>query len=660
MAKLKPYTLKECQSLVDDAIERYSWRHSWFKSLELLYKTGRSYPLSESTVAGTLFERLNPADLESINMVLPHLNIIIASVVARDPKPIAVPYMGGERAEVNAKVAENVASFWWGRTRATNILRDMAQDMVVLGNGFCKVGWATIANVTEKDDETYAQELTETVTAAEILSIQSGEEMEDIEYLSSFVSPEVVEIEIDEPFVTYVSPYDIFFPEEARRLEESRWIAQRVILPMDEVKANPEFKNKDSIVADGGYDYRDRYRDTDISYSEEQIYNTCTIYEFYDMRTRKLKVFQLNSDVALFEGDLPYSHRYSPFVHMRNYSDGGNEIWAFGDLENVAALQEKLNEVFTEQVDNMRRAGNKYIAAAGVFDAESRDRLESDEPDIVVEIEVPQGMGVGDMFAAVPRAPLPSDIYIAQGKFEEAMRQVLGINEFQAGGMGADRMSAYAAAVVDGVATLRGKDKQLSVEDAAAHVFNLLIRLCQEFMEDGQVIRLVGETGGVWEEIDSNSLYGEFDMKVEGGSLSSVNPATRQFRAMEMLNAVVPAIVNFGYDPEPALRHVVRDLGYDPDQFLIKAPPPEPEPAPADAGLPPELMAAMGAGAMPAEAALPPEALPPEAGLPPELLGLAGEAGLPVDMLGGELPIEGESLTSLEELNQIINETPPL
>ena len=656
---MKPYDLKQCQSLVEDAIERYKWRHSWFNSLELLYKTGRSYPLSESTVAGTLFERLNPADLESVNMVLPHLNIIIASVVARDPKPIAVPYVGGELAETNAKTAEDVASYWWARTKATNILRDMAQDMVVLGNGFCKVGWSTLESVEEKDDDTYNEELGETLLAAEMLSMQSGQEVDDIDEISSFVSKEVREIEIDEPFVSYISPYDIFFPEEARRLEESRWIAQRVILPMDEVTSNTEFKNTDSVRVDGAFDYREGSRDRDISFSEDAIYNTCTIYEFYDMRTRKLKVFQLGSDVALYEGDLPYSHRYSPFVHMRNYSDGGNEIWSFGDLENVAALQEKLNEVFTEQVDNMRRAGNKYITAAGVFDAEARDRLESDEPDIVVEVEIPPGMSINDMFAAVPRAPLPSDIYIAQNKFEDSMRQVLGINDFQAGGMGADRMSAYAAAVVDGVATLRGKDKQLSVEDAASHVFNLIIRLCQEFMEEGQVVRLVGDNGGRWEEVDSSNLYGEFDMKVEGGSLSSVNPATRQFRAMEMLNAVVPAIVNFGYDPEPALRHIVRDLGYDPDQFLVKAPEPEPEPAPEEQGLPPELMAGMDSGAMPAEAAL-----PPAGDLPPELMALLG-GGLPpteeiIDpamLLGGSIPNE-ESLTSLEELSQLIDEAP--
>ena len=221
-----------------------------------------------------------------------------------------------------------------------------------------------------------------------------------------------------------------------------------------------------------------------------------------------------------------------------------------------------------------------------------------------------------DAITALQRAPLPADIYGAQGKFEDAIRQVLGINDFQAGGVGADRMSAYAAAVVDGVATLRAKDKQQSVEKAASGIFNQMIRLCQEFLIEGRVIRLLGQNGGIWSDIDNEVLVGEFDMRVEGGSLSAVNPATKQARAIEMLSVVLPALASFGYDPEPAMRHIVRDLGYDPDQFLKKMSQVAEQVAPA--GVPAEADLAALLGQAPAPA---PEALPMGAEqLPPELL----------------------------------------
>lgn len=394
-------------------------------------------------------------------------------------------------------------------------------------------------------------------------------------------------------------------------------MAQRIVLPVDEIKANKTLKNTNDVVADGLIDTRekDNWRG-DQSILEPLIYETATIYEFYDMRTRTLTVLQLGMNKPLYRGEIPYSHRHAPYIHMRNFSDGGNEIWSFGDLENIASLQEKMNETFTEQVDNMRRAGNKYVTVKGLFDADSRDRLESDEPDVVVEMEPINGIMPRDAITALPRAPLPADIYGAQAKFEDAIRQVLGINDFQAGGVGADRMSAYAAAVVDGVATLRAKDKQQAVEKAASGIFNQIIRLCQEFLIEGRVIRLLGQNGGIWSDIDNEVLTGEFDMRVEGGSLSAVNPATKQARAIEMLSVVLPALASFGYDPEPAMRHVVRDLGYDPDQFLKKMG------APAGPALPGGVPAEQATAAMSPQAPIQePEALPMGAEqLPPELL----------------------------------------
>jgi len=629
--KIRSYTHDEVMDLIEDAKTRYKWRHSWFRSLEALYRTGKSMPLGESTVTGTVFERMHPADLETINMVLPHLNIILASVVARDPKPIAVPFAGGEQAEITARVAEAVANYYWLRTNATSVLRDMAQDMVVLGNGFCKIGWKHSVVETPRESTAIQEDINGLLRAEIGTAIDEGRDV-NVEKLVEYIPLTDRRVDADEPYVEYVSPYDMFFPANARRIEETRWVAQRVVLPMDEIKANPALKNTENLIQDGIIDIRER--DTgrgDPSVMEPMIYETATIYEFYDMRTRTLTVTQLGADKPLFEGEIPYSHRHAPFVHMRNFADGGQEVWAFGDLENIASLQEKLNETFTEQVDNMRRAGNKYVTIRGLFDSESRDRLESDEPDVVIEMEPLNGMNPRDAISVLPRAPLPADIYGAQAKFEDAMRQVLGINDFQAGGVGADRMSAYAAAVVDGVATLRAKDKQQAVEKAAGAIFNQIIRLCQEFMIENRAVRLVGANGGVWADIDAEVLTGEFDMRVEGGSLSAVNPATKQARALEMLGTIVPVLASYGYDPEPALRHIVRDLGYDPDQFLTKVPPPPAAPMaemaqPGAEALPPELAGLLGAA---------PEAgLLPEAGLPPEAALLAG----PAEVGSEELP----------------------
>ena len=314
--KIRSYTHDEVMDLIEDAKTRYKWRHSWFRSLEALYRTGKSMPLGESTVTGTVFERMHPADLETINMVLPHLNIILASVVARDPKPIAVPYAGGEDAEITAKVAEAVANYYWLRTNATSVLRDMAQDMVVLGNGFCKIGWKHSVVETPRESTAIQEDINGLLRAEIGTAIDEGRDV-NVEKLVEYIPLTDRRVEADEPYVEYVSPYDMFFPANARRIEETRWVAQRVVLPMDEIKANPALKNTENLIQDGIIDIRER--DTgrgDPSVMEPMIYETATIYEFYDMRTRTLTVTQLGADKPLFEGEIPYSHRHSPSVAL--------------------------------------------------------------------------------------------------------------------------------------------------------------------------------------------------------------------------------------------------------------------------------------------------------------------------------------------------------
>jgi hypothetical protein len=337
--------------------------------------------------------------------------------------------------------------------------------------------------------------------------------------------------------------------------------------------------------------------------------DTATFWEFYDLRTRKMMVFQLDSDKVMYEDDIFWSHRYPPFVHIRNYTATGSDFWGFGDIENVANLQGMFNEFMSEQLDNARRAGQKYLVRSSAITDELVAALETDEHDVVAAINLPQGEPLSDVIVPVFRQALSGDVYAAKNELEEKIRQVLGINDFQAGGLGADRMSATAAAVVDGVATLRAQSKIAAVEAGAAQTGNLILLLCQEMLDEPTAVRIGAVGGARWDSVTKEDIYGEFLVAVEGGSTRAINPATREQQGLRTLGEVVPTLVQLGYDPEPALRQALRDLGYDPDYILIRpAQPAGPEGAPggapAEAGGAPmtsDVMSAMGGPGLPAE-----------------------------------------------------------
>lgn len=604
--KLKPYELYDMQGLVRHAVASMDETHQQWRLLEGVFRTG-SIEEARELQAGQLRDLIPGLTQSVVNLILPHINLITSSVVSRDPLFSAIPYEGGEEAEKNAEVVNGVINYFWSRLRVTRELRDATADAVRLGSGFLKVGWSHLeeeAELTEQQRREIALDAYERQRLDSIL--EESEFAGDIETLEGSVPSSAMRVVKSEPFVQYVSPYDIFVPQNARRMEDIDWVVHRVTLPVDEILANPEFDaSEEDIIRDGttvnpADEYQAEWRRNADNvngneYSDIAL-DTATLWEFYDMRTRKLIVFQLEASEPLWEGELPWSHRYPPFVHVRNFTSSGNDFWGFGDIENVASIQAMMNEFLTEQIENARRSGQKYLIRKDSLTEELIAALESSDSDVVAPVDIPSGEPLDQVIVPVFRAALNNDVYSAKIEMERYMRDVLGINDFQAGGVGADRMSATAAAVVEGIATLRVQDKIMSVEESAAHTGNLIFLLCQEYLDEGTAIRIASVEGASWPRVSKSDLYGEFLVSIEGGSLKPVNPSAKEEQAMRLINEVIPAIANLGYDPQPMLRTALRNLGHDPDNMLVQMPQQPMAPgAEGEAGTATEALQALGA-----------------------------------------------------------------
>lgn len=594
------YSLDDKRAAVRDSLRRMEPVHQHWRVLESLYRTGAQRELTAADVNRIMPYPVPGTFLRTVNMILPHLTLLINSVVARDPKLVVTP-VGGEVEEIeqHAVVAQAVLEYFWKRSAATEVLRDVTQDMVVLGNGFAKVGWSyseTTRDFTAEDEDVLV------AAAAEVLG-EMGVEVDDtvMRELVESVSLTDSLVETDEPYVEYVSPYDIFVPANARRMNQSRWVAQRVRLPLEEIKANSMFNEEavNELNADTGFadpDTLARYEDREEGLPA--IFEHVTLYEFYDMRERTLCVFQLEGTKALFEGPIPYVHRYSPFVHMRNFNDGGSSFWSFGDVENVAGLQLMTNEIMVAELSDLKRVGNKYFVNRQVLTNEVSKALASNVPDQVIPVDLPANLNIGDVIQPVPRLATPSDNFVMEQKLQEYMQRVLGVTDLQLGSMSsASRVPATAAAAVEGASTVRALDKTVNVESACREVGNRILGLCQQFLDTGKAIRIAGPDAPMWLEVTAEDISGEFSIETEGGSTQAINPLSRARQGVEMLQGIVPILAQLGYDPENTVRTALRYMGLDPDHLLVR---PEPQMPVGGPEMPPEAQEP-GAGGMPPE-----------------------------------------------------------
>lgn len=613
MARIKPYTLEQRQALVEAANADVRTLHQEWDKLEHLYAMGsvEGYAAATSTsvsAAGKLFEGIVGLAPEVLNLALPHMNILVESVTSRDPDIIVEPLSGGTDADDAALIAQNLAKYFWKRTNATSDLADATKDCVVIGNGFMKVGWNLTETEVEKDEEKILDELDRLIETDRALALERGHaSTSTIEELREMISLTETIVEEDEPFVEYVNPRNIRVPSDARRLWESRWVAQIVRKPIDElcatlnitdpsrIKRNVE-SSASSASAWQGYDNRL----APFEYAE--------VIEFYDMRSRRMSVFQLGSDEDLYEDELPFSHRFPPFVHIANYRRRPSDFWAFGDLKNVAGLLAMVNETLTYQMENMRLgAGDKTFIDEKILTPEVIKKLSIPGPSA---IPVKRGdTPMGELTHTIQRQAVSNDVYTAKDQVQASVAEVLGISELQRGMVSAaNRVSGTGAAAVEGHTALRNGTKQAAVEKAVSDAVQLLISLCQEFLAEDTALRVTGSRGNGVVSVSPEDIQGEFSYSVEGGSTRAVNSATREKRAFDRLNVVIPALVNNGYDPELTLRASMRDLGLDPNVYLKKvaeAPAPEEQPAPDDFGvMSAETGPAMDVGGLAASAAV--------------------------------------------------------
>lgn len=617
---MKPYSLTDKQMLIRDALRRMDPLYQHWKVLEGLYRTGLRRDLNAKDFADLIPTPIPGNVLKTINMTLPHISLMATSIVSRDPQMIVTPIGGQtETAEDNATFAQAVLHYFWKRTNATDDVKAATEDMLKLGNGFVKVGWEYIATEYKNSPDALMDETMLAVDRATALNTDGGF-APDTTDLEGPIPLSYERVEKDDPFVEYVSPYDVFTPKDARRLDTSRWVAQRLRLPVEELKARFGEDAKINVDAAVASDQLITAYTGSQATNLPEVLTYAVVYEFYDMTTRELTVFQIDGSDPLYSGPIPYQHRYPPFVHFRNYNDGGMQFWAFGDLENIAGIQLMLGEVTRAQLDDLKRSGNKYAIRKRDLTPEIKKQLESPLPDQVINFDIPETRDLRDIIIPLNRTATPSDAYSMDAKLQDAMQSVLGINDFQAGGVGADRMSATAAAVVDGVATLRAQDKLAAVETGISSIGLRILLLCQEFLDDNRAIRIAGSNGAMWLDVSASDIYGEFKVGVEGGSTRALNPATRAQRGIQTLQTVIPVLTQLGYDPTNAIRMALRDMGYDPNYVMVKetpleaAVPPgmeaspmaqeamEPGGAQVLPQLPPDLMAALGGGVPPTPA----------------------------------------------------------
>jgi hypothetical protein len=577
----------------------------------------------------TYFGESNGEDRISVNLAFSTINVIAPSVAVNHPKITVTANKEGD--EDRAVFVEAVINYLWRHHDYRKPFRRAVKDFLILGHGWLKVGWRFVEQerpVTGIElDTQLAESALEVAEFAYSNPGMAGELPSDDDIVASVPST-TLEIVEDQAFVERISPFDILVDPEATCLEDAKWVVQRIVRPLSDVKKDKRFKAgvRRSITADAGVRYRWENDTERERYSD--LVDRVSLYEYYDIENGTLSVCASSGDDYLLDPTpMPYAFGH-PFVMLRNY-DVPDTFYPMGDLESVESLQEELNKTRTQMVNHRKRYARKYLYHERSFGPDGREALESDTDGRFVPV-VDENRNLGDVVVPLPQVPLAPEMYNHSQIIEADINTVSGVSEYARGQMPETRRTATEASIIADAGNARASDKLATVELIVSTVARMVMQLTQQYMTDAQMVRVTGKDDQQhFVAYERDDIVGEFDFTVEGGSTQPLNETARRQQAISLMNAMAP-LVGAVVDPAELVKHVLQ-YGFginDAEKFLMQqAPMPDPAaqggPPPEGGMAPPPVTGGMAPGPIPSQV------FEATGGVPPELLAqLQNQMGL--------------------------------
>ena len=549
-----------------------------------------------------MFDGWSEDDRIAVAIAFSTINVIGPSIAVNYPK-ITVSSRDEEIDQQNkALMVEAIVNYWWRHFDFREENRRIVQDFLIYGHGWGKVGWnfhEEIRNLTPEEIQQNIRVQNDVLDQFAQDNPSMASEMPSENDVIESQESTTTEVTEDSPFFERVSPFDVFVDPEATHMKDAQWIAQRVVMSLEQAKQDERFNKsaRRKLKADGSLKWFNEDNKSNVPDDHGRV----TIWEFYDLVRGTLSIFpDQQKDNGFLVKPLPFPYPYGhPFVMLRNY-EVPDQFYTIGEIEAIEPLQNELNHTRSAMVLARKLDIPKYLVRKDALDVDGIDALTSSNTNALVPVR--DDTPFPEVVAPVPRNDANAQFYNHHSEvIESDIDRVTGVNEYMRGALPEIRRTATEASIIQDAANARAADKLARIETFIAEVAQRLVQLAQSFLTTDQVARITTEQGAqVWVPYSRQDVEGEFDFDVEAGSTQPQNETFKRQQAIALMNTMGP-LVGSVVDPMAIAIHVLRE-GFgikNPERFVVAAPPMMPPDGSGAAPPSPDQASDAGAGAVP-------------------------------------------------------------
>lgn len=545
-----------------------------------------------------------------VNLVSAYVRSTLPRLIYKTPKVYCSARRPGD--EESAKVDTVLLNYLYRELDVWNQLRLCGLDSILFGCSFMKLGFDSEYSFDAEDAvariegsaqlEAMRDQIREIREFAGLgpplreLKAKTkpfnGEQKKTLEYNAYVVK--------ERPWMLRVSPFDIVVDPDAKSLADAKWIAHRLVRPVNDVREDKSYTEQRERVQPEmfetagditgslqqgdpvfpGYDndpraassmgrfgqaIRSISRDNSAGYQrfggeDGTRPGLVSIYEVWDRRTDTVRSIVMGLDGYLrepaanpfeIEGGFPFE--------MLLFNEVPDRFWPKSDISDMEPKQAEINKIRQYSLQWLKRIAAKVVTISrkGTLSQKEKDQLTSSEPFIHVEVET-QGP-LEDVIKKADLGDFDPAIYGIADQLLSDFRLESGMGSEQAGEAQSDT-TATATAEASAARDIRIDEKRRAMEAFAARCARKLLQVCKQFFPPQVVVKLTGGSADSWVEVSAEDVRAELDVEIEADSATRPNDEVKRRQLVELLGTLTPLMLPNPMTRLPTLPPVWRSL----------------------------------------------------------------------------------------------------
>lgn len=444
---------------------------------------------------------------------------IVPFLMIKHPLFVGTPVRQSKTASV--KLQTQKLNYEYTRRDMNSQVKKSVYDAAICGHGICKDG--------------YILEVDEAIKKTDGININYEDYIKE-----------------SAPYIKRISPFffliDPLAPEA--NLETARWCAEIFLKTERDILANSRYNPKVQNKIKSGY-YPLNFKNSQLGvHADDPTLNNlskesddpalpesrlCLLFEVWDWKYKKLRVFADGCPEPLLEKDWPYDYIDKfPFTKM-DYIALPDELYGVGIPYQIEDQQLELNRNRTYAFEHRRRfSARKYEVLNNVTDPEFT-KFANGEDGAMVRVQQ-----IGSI-VPIPDAPMPDDTQIVEGMIRSDIQRATGLDNLFKGGNLQSRTTSGEVQTRASIFRLKLEDRIDTVDKFVLRVANHVLQHIKGNFTQDEAIRLFGPSGEYWETLTPDMIKEDVDLDMETIAAPQIDPVQQMQMALNIWQTTLGA-----------------------------------------------------------------------------------------------------------------------